>query len=259
MKTTVKDQVFINLIISKTRVAPLKKITLPRLELLATLLAARLMNFVNRALGLQNNLPYTCWSDSQIVLNWIRSDATQWKQFVRNRVQEIQELTSLDKWSFCPGKENPADIVTRGVKGQELIQSDMWLHRPYWLKGNSPSFEQSVAKKAEELRKEGDDENKENISLVTTRLEKKQELIDYERFSDFGKLVRVLTWVFRFTNNSRNRHTRSATKTLSPDELERGRIFLLQQVQNEHFKEELADLRHDKLVKKTSSIYKLSP
>ena len=258
LKTTVKDQVFINLIMSKTRVAPLKKITLPRLELLAALLAARLMNFVTRALGLENNLPYSCWSDSQIVLNWIRSDATQWKQFVRNRVQEIQELTSPDKWRFCPGKENPADLVTRGVKAQELIQSDVWLHGPYWLKGNNPSFEQSVAKKAEELRNEEDDENKENTSLVTTRLEK-QELIDYERFSDFGKLVRVLTWVFRFINNSRTRHTRSATKTLSPDELERGRLFLLQQVQNEHFKEELADLRQDKLVKKTSSIYKLSP
>ena len=61
------------------------------------------MNFVNRVLGLQNNLPYTCWSDFQIVLNWIRSDATHWKQFVRNRVQEIQDLTSPDKWRFCPG------------------------------------------------------------------------------------------------------------------------------------------------------------
>ena len=179
-------------------------------------------------------------------MNWIRSDATHWKQFVRNRVQEIQELTSPDKWRFCPRKENPADLVTRGVKAQELIQSDVWLHGQYWLKGNSSSFEQPVAKKAEELRKEDDDENKEYISLVTTRLEK-QELVDYERLSDFGKLVIVLTWVFRFINNNRNRHTRSATKTLSPDELERGRLVLLQQVQNEHFKEELADLRQDKL------------
>ena len=61
--------------------------------------------------------------------------------------------------------------MTRGVNSQELIQSDVWLHRPYWLKGNSPSFEQPVAKKAEELRKEEDDENKENISLDATRLE----------------------------------------------------------------------------------------
>ena len=111
-------------------------------------------------------------------MNWIRSDATQWKQFVRNRVQEIQELTSPDKWRFCPGKENHADLVTRGVKAQELIQSDVWLHGPYWLKGNNPSFEQSIAKKAEELIKEEDDENKENTPLVTTSLEK-QGLIDY--------------------------------------------------------------------------------
>ena len=120
---------------------------------IAALLVARLMNFVNRALGLQNNLPYTCWSHSQIVLNWIRSDATQWKQFVRNRVQEIQELTSPDKWRFCPGKENPVDLVARSVKAQELIQSVVWLHGPYWLKITVPVLNNQLQRKQKNCEK----------------------------------------------------------------------------------------------------------
>ena len=129
LKTTVNGQMFVNLVTSKTRVAPLKKTTLPRLELLAALLAARLLKFVTSALQLETTgNSYTCWSDSPVALSWIKSNAAKWKQFVQNRVLEIQELTSPERWHFCPGKENPADLLTRGISAREMTNSNMWLH-----------------------------------------------------------------------------------------------------------------------------------
>ena len=75
------------------KLAPLKKITLPRLELLAALITARLVVFVKKALHLSNDISYNCWTDSRVALCWIKGEVHRWKPFVANRVAEIQSLT----------------------------------------------------------------------------------------------------------------------------------------------------------------------
>ena len=95
LKTTTDKFSAVSLVMSKVKIAPLKRITLPRLELLAALLGARLMRFISSALELDlESCSFSCWTDSEIALKWIQSDAHKWKQFVRNRVQEIQMLTN---------------------------------------------------------------------------------------------------------------------------------------------------------------------
>ncbi len=103
-----------SLIMAKAKVAPIKCITLPRLEFLGSLLTAQLTIFVKTALTIPHAEVH-CWTDSAVCLSWIQGDPKRWKTFVCNRVTEIQRLTSVMWWNHCAGKGNPADLTTRGL------------------------------------------------------------------------------------------------------------------------------------------------
>ena len=123
----------VSLVMSRSRVAPLKKITVPRLELLAALVLARLINFVKTSLQLGENVPCFCWSDSKVTLAWIRGDPLKWKTFVMNRCIEIQSLTKAINWNYIPTLDNPADLISRGMLANDLVSSFLWLNGPPWL------------------------------------------------------------------------------------------------------------------------------
>ena len=109
------------ILMSKSRTAPFKPHSLPRLELMAAVLGARLYGFISTSLGI--SLSVCFWSDSQIVLSWINSKKTL-KPFINNRVNEIR---------YCPSADNPADLLTRGVTFDQLNSSTQWRHGPTWL------------------------------------------------------------------------------------------------------------------------------
>ena len=109
------------MVVSKECVALLKKVTLPRLELLGALLCARLLICVRSSLHLSSEVDYMCWLDSVVAPAWIQSDAHRWKQFEANRVTQIQELTGREHWAHCQSKENPADLATRGLVAEQLV------------------------------------------------------------------------------------------------------------------------------------------
>ena len=122
------------MVMAKSRVAPLKKLTLPKLELMAALTGARLGNFVQQALKQRYaNITVKLWTDSEIVHHWLNNDKPL-KSFTANRVREIKELFSTTHWNNCLTKSNPADLLTRrGISAQQFPASSLWKHGPAWL------------------------------------------------------------------------------------------------------------------------------
>lgn len=124
----------VQFVVAKTRVSPIQELTIPRLELLSALLLARLIGTVSA--NLRSILPsfdLKCYTDSLVVLYWIKGTDKDWKPFVNNGVVEIRNHVSPEKWNHCPGLSNPADLPSRGLSLLELAVSQLWRKGPPWL------------------------------------------------------------------------------------------------------------------------------
>ena len=121
-----------NILTSKAKVAPLKTRTLPQLELMALLVGARLAKYIKHTLdNIQFSQTYL-WSDNEACIQWVKNNRSQ-ITFVKNRVAEIRELTPNIIIQHVSSKENPADLLTRGVTPDVLEDSTLWFEGPIWL------------------------------------------------------------------------------------------------------------------------------
>lgn len=112
--------VSVHLLAAKSRVAPIKTTTIPRLELLSATIACRLYLAVQS--NFEQHVPCHFWTDSSTVLCWIRHNE-EWSAFVHNRIKEIRSLTSISAWRHVPGHLNPADLPWRGCSAKALLET----------------------------------------------------------------------------------------------------------------------------------------
>ncbi|XP_055913549.1 uncharacterized protein LOC129947130 [Eupeodes corollae] len=250
-----KGQVSVSFLCSKSRVAPMKmdgsdELTLPKLELTAALIAARLCEYLRSSLKIPIK-EYFLWTDSKITLNWIYGQLQKWKPYVQTRVEEIRRHTSVADWSHCSGKDNPADLVTRGISGEKLQSSAIWIGGPSWLKVPVLDTCKEIADCQSQL-------NLLTQTEESIRDQKKKEpmeaIVNFQNFSTWLRLLRVTCWVLRFVHRRQ-----SFEKFLTEEELRDAELYWLRYVHRTKFTNEYFSLKKTGVLELSSKILKLSP
>lgn len=242
-----------NLLTSKTRVAPLKHVTLPRLELNGAVLLAELYSSVFKSL----NLPISqvwCFTDSTITQHWIKSPATKWKPFIRRRVQAIQDSRPAANWYHIPGINNPADCASRGITAEELRTHSMW-----W--NGVSEFITLPQQQSPELIEE-DLNLLQSEVLVKVHFAQPNPLNSiFLKYSNFNRLVRIVAYLIRFIINwvRKQRNRTLNTTPLSPSELHKSRFLILRQLQRNTFPNEYCLLLNGKQLPSSSKLLSLQP
>ena len=127
-----ETEVKTHLVMARSRVAPMKPMTIARMELLGAVLLVRLMSAVQEFLSDWSFDRTTYYTDSSIVFHWIIG-AMVTNSYLKTRLDEIHQLSTKEQWYHCPGEENPADLATRGISMEQLITSKEWFLGPSWL------------------------------------------------------------------------------------------------------------------------------
>ena len=162
MVTKQSTGTFSSLITAKTRVAPIKETSIPKLELMAARILATLISTVKEALGLKAVSTYL-WSDSYTTLCWI-ANRHEWKQFVTMRVNEILCKTKGAEWRYCPTESNSADLGSRGISANKLQGDQLCWHGPDWIREGKDNWPENIASKK---TTESEKEEKKAVALMT--------------------------------------------------------------------------------------------
>lgn len=221
-----------NLITARSKVAPTKRVTIPRLELDAARLGARLAKFMRATYGL-TDIDVTFWTDSTIVVHWLKKNPDDCRPFVANRIIEIRERGENGIWRHISGHQNPADLLTRGMAATKLRDATLWWQGPAWLVDDPANWPQSkvttlspemqAAEQAELKQQQSSEQNRtetiDQLKYVNERFvgliianepdclgvwkstEEFEQLVN--RRSTLPNLLRVTAYVMRFVSNAR--------------------------------------------------------
>ena len=237
-----------NLIFSKLRLAPMKKLSIPRLELLGVLIGVRCLSFVESELKqhIHRKILYT---DSQCVLKWLTSTKSL-SVFVTNRLKEIKAADI--HFRYVASADNPADIATRGITPENLQNFSLWWKGPDWLTTapetwptwNVDEVNRKVIEAIESEYKDNKVMYEAGLTATDKNITSPPLGIDDAKFSSLKRLIRVTAWCLRFV--TRLRKQGKDTGPLNAKELSKAKVMWELFVQERGFSETIVALKCQK-------------
>ncbi|XP_046548628.1 uncharacterized protein LOC124258605 [Haliotis rubra] len=237
-------------VMGKARIAPLKSVTIPRLELTAAVVSVRVSEFLQRELQYENITEYF-WTDSKIVLGYIANDSKRFHIFVANRVQYIREHTQPSQWRHVQSSNNPADVASRGINVSDLSES-MWLTGPEFLwKESLPSNDCN-----DETQISADDPEIRKVKVhVVTKTAETFDLGRIEHISKWNRAKKAIAICLKLKAKLLNKLSqcnkgvgvnRSLLDDIDVSDLQRAELKIIKLVQRESFENEFTILKPKK-------------
>ena len=244
-------------VMSRTRLAPLKQLTIVRLELQAAVLGVRLADLIKRETTYHID-ETLFWTDSAVVLRFLQNESRRFHTFVSNRIAEVQHSSEPDQWHHVPSQDNPADVCSRGLSGRDLLQCGLWWEGPGFL---TRDREEWPGDEAEDAGLEAELSEVKTREAVFTTCVSDGRLLDPARYSSWQRYKRVVAWVIRFGKNARCR-VGTGTRTVGPltvPELIYAEERIIKESQRAAYGEELAAISCGGRLPAGSSLQQLSP
>ncbi|XP_036319769.1 uncharacterized protein LOC118734157 [Rhagoletis pomonella] len=242
----------VTFVMAKTRTAPNRLMSIPRLELQAAVLGTRLSKMLVSYHDF-NISRILFWSDSQTVLQWIYSSERKYKAFVGHRIAEIISVTVPEQWRWVPTNSNPADAATRPSNPPRFNTDDRWINGPEFLKYNELHWPATIVERPAVMLEE----------VQPSRLlycQASKNFIDFTKFRSYLKIKRIVAWVLRakllFNRKSVNMRL---SNVLTAAEIEEAEIMICKTVQQECFASEISDLSSSRQLSRQSAVYSLTP
>ena len=239
-----RDEVHCCFMMGKARVTPLKPVTVPRLELTAATTSTKVATQLKKELTLKWSYE-VFWTDSQVVLGYIKNQTKKFHLFVANRIQAIRDVSEEDQWRYVQSSDNPADDGTRGQTVANFVKSGRWLSGPKFLLQPRDSWGEHQT-----FEVDGGDVEVKKVKVNTVSVEENDQLQKLvNKTSNWYRLKRVvatmLSWRYK--------------KKIDVDLLQKAEVAIIRFVQQEVFKVEWRGLLAGDKKRKLGSLSRLSP